>query len=75
MDMWNRYFAPVFKKKDVILLGIYSHMIDSSLYLPDYPIGHLIANQIEAQHEKGRERSAPNSSAWRRTEALRRISG
>ncbi len=52
IDMWNKYFAPVFKTKDVILLGIYSHMIDSSLYLPDYPIGHLIANQIEARMEE-----------------------
>jgi oligoendopeptidase F len=52
IDMWNKYFAPVFKTKDVILLGVYSHMIDSSLYLPDYPIGHLIANQIEARMEQ-----------------------
>jgi len=52
-DLWNRYYAPVFKKKDVVLtLGIYSHMIDSLLYLPDYPIGHLIAFQIEQQIEK-----------------------
>ncbi len=35
-----------------MLLGIYSHMIDSFLYLPDYPIGHLIAFQIERQIEK-----------------------
>jgi hypothetical protein len=27
-------------------------MIDSILYLPDYPIGHLIAFQIEEQMEK-----------------------
>lgn len=45
-DIWNRYYAPVFKKKDVVLLGIYSHMIHSFLYLPDYPIGHMIAFQI-----------------------------
>ena len=51
-DVWNRYYAPVFKKKDVILLGIYSHMIHSFLYLPDYPIGHLIAQQIEEQMNK-----------------------
>jgi len=51
-DIWNRYYAPVFKKKDVILLGIYSHMIHSFLYLPDYPIGHLIAQQIEEQMNK-----------------------
>jgi hypothetical protein len=48
-DVWNRYYAPVFHKKDVVLLGVYSHMIDSFLYLPDYPIGHLIAFQIEEQ--------------------------
>ncbi len=51
-DVWNRYFAPVFNQKDVVLLGIYSHMIDSFLYLPDYPIGHLIAFQIEEQMKK-----------------------
>ncbi len=50
--IWNRYYAPVFGKKDVVLLGIYSHMIDSILYLPDYPIGHLIAFQVERQMEK-----------------------
>jgi hypothetical protein len=51
-DVWNRYYARVFNKKDVMLLGIYSHMIDSFLYLPDYSIGHLIAHQIEEQMKK-----------------------
>ena len=51
-DIWNKYYAPHFKKRDVVLLGIYSHMIDSYLYLPDYPIGHMIAFQIEEQMEK-----------------------
>jgi hypothetical protein len=51
-DIWNKYYAPHFKKRDVVLLGIYSHMIDSFLYLPDYPIGHMIAFQIEEQMEK-----------------------
>jgi hypothetical protein len=51
-DVWNRYYAGVFGTKDVVLLGVYSHMIDSTLYLPDYPIGHLIAFQIEQQMEK-----------------------
>jgi len=51
-DTWNRYYAPVFGKRDVALLAVYSHMIDSLLYLPDYPIGHLIAFQIEEQMEK-----------------------
>jgi len=51
-EIWNRYYTPVFGKRDVVLLGIYSHMIDSFLYLPDYPIGHMIAFQIERQMEK-----------------------
>jgi hypothetical protein len=51
-DIWNRYYTPVFHKSDVVLLGIYSHMIDSFLYLPDYPIGHMIAFQIEEQMKK-----------------------
>ncbi len=51
-DIWNRYYASVFKKKDVVLLGIYSHIIHSFLYIPDYPLGHLIAFQIEEQMKK-----------------------
>ena len=51
-DIWKRYYAPVFHKNDVVLLGVYSHMIDSFLYLPDYPIGHMIAHQIEEQMKK-----------------------
>ena len=51
-DIWNRYYAPVFGKKDVTLLGVYAHMVHSFLYLPNYPIGHLIAHQIEEQMEK-----------------------
>src|SRR6188474_3188466 len=51
-DTWNKYYAPVFLKRDAPLLAIYSHMIDSYLYLPDYPLGHLIAFQIEQQMEK-----------------------
>jgi hypothetical protein len=47
--IWNRWYAPVFGVRDVSLLAIYSHMINETLYLPDYPIGHLIAFQVEAQ--------------------------
>lgn len=50
--VWNRFYAPVFGVKDVVLLAVYSHMIDSFLYLPDYPMGHMIAFQIERQMEK-----------------------
>jgi len=51
-EVWNRWYAPVFGQQDCILLGVYSHMIHSFLYLPDYPIGHLIAHQIEQHLEK-----------------------
>ena len=51
-DVWNRYYAPVFRTRDVTLLGVYAHMVDQFLYLPDYPIGHMIAFQIEQQMEK-----------------------
>jgi hypothetical protein len=51
-EIWNRWYAPVFGARDVTLLGIYSHMINETLYLPDYPIGHMIAFQVEAQMTK-----------------------
>jgi len=57
-ETWNKYYAPVFGKRDVVLLGIYSHMVDSFLYLPDYPIGHLIAHQIE-EHMRGKGAVGP----------------
>ena len=46
-DIWNTYYAPVFKVKDSELLAIYSHIIHSFLYIPDYAIAHLISHQIE----------------------------
>jgi hypothetical protein len=57
-ETWNRYFAPVFDIKDISLLGIYSHMINSFLYLPDYPLGHMIAFQLE-EHMKKTGRVGP----------------
>jgi hypothetical protein len=53
-DVWNRYYAPVFGRRDVTLLAVYSHIISYFLYVPDYPLGHLIAFQIE-EHLKGRK--------------------
>ncbi|MFN2633957.1 MAG: hypothetical protein ABR610_11120 [Thermoanaerobaculia bacterium] len=50
-SVWNRFYAPVFGQRDAVLLAIYSHMIDSILYLPDYPLGHMIAFQIERKIE------------------------
>ena len=51
-ETWNRYYAPVLGGKDSPLLGIYSHMVSYPLYLCDYPLGHLIAFQIEEQVKK-----------------------
>lgn len=48
-EVWNRYYAGVLGGEGETLLGIYSHMIDYPLYLPNYPMGHLIAFQIEQQ--------------------------
>jgi len=46
-DVWNQYFYPVLGHKDTPILAIYSHIIDGGMYLPDYPIGHIIQFQIE----------------------------
>jgi hypothetical protein len=55
-DVWNEYFAPVFGPRDQTLLAVYSHMIDGAMYTPDYPLGHLIAFQVERFFE-GSDRS------------------
>jgi hypothetical protein len=51
-DTWNRYYAPVLGQRDVVLLGVYSHMISYPLYLPDYPLGHMIARQLTEHFAK-----------------------
>lgn len=50
-EVWNEYFADVFGVRDQVLLSVYQHMINRSLYLPDYPMGHIIAFQIERYFE------------------------
>ncbi len=45
--IWNEYYAPLFGDKDCELLAVYSHLIEYGLYVPNYPIGHIIAHQIE----------------------------
>lgn len=47
-EVWDRHYAPVLGGEGSALLGIYSHMIAYPLYLADYPLGHLIAYQIES---------------------------
>jgi hypothetical protein len=51
-DVWNRYYASLTGARDVPLLAIYSHMINGGMYTPDYPLGHLIAFQVEQHFRK-----------------------
>jgi len=54
-EVWNRYYASVLGVRDSVLLGVYSHMVSLMMYLPDYPLGHLIAFQIEEHLEQGKD--------------------
>jgi oligoendopeptidase F len=53
-EIWNQYYAPVFGTKDQPILAIYSHMINSPLYLPYYAYGHIIEFQL-AEYLKGKD--------------------
>ncbi|MBP5290280.1 MAG: hypothetical protein J6Y76_02565 [Paludibacteraceae bacterium] len=46
-EVWNDYFEPVLGEHDCPLLAIYSHMVNSPMYLPNYPIGHIVQFQLE----------------------------
>ena len=48
-EVWNKYYAPLLGEENSPILAIYSHMIDSPLYLPNYPYGHIIQFQLEQQ--------------------------
>lgn len=46
-EVWNTYYEPILGEKDCVLLAIYSHMVNSPMYLPNYPYGHLVHFQLE----------------------------
>ena len=46
-EVWNAYYEPVLGEKDCILLGVYSHMVNAPMYLPNYPLGHIVQYQLE----------------------------
>jgi len=46
-EVWNRYYEPVLGEHDCILLGVYSHMVNVPMYLPNYPLGHIVQYQLE----------------------------
>ena len=56
-EVWNKYYAPYLGEKDAPILAIYSHTIDTPLYLANYPYGHIIHFQLE-QQIKGKSMAA-----------------
>ena len=51
-ETWNKYYEPVLGTKDSPLLAIYSHMVNSPMYLPNYPLGSIIEYQLESHFAK-----------------------
>ncbi len=71
-DLWNEYYEPVLGTHDSPLLAIYSHMINSPLYLANYPYGHLIEFQLE-EHLTGCKSPADFAKELRRIYTLGRL--
>ena len=46
-EVWNRYYEPVLGEHDCELLAVYSHMVNAPMYLPNYPLGHIVQFQLE----------------------------
>ncbi len=67
-DVWNRWFAGLYGVRDVELLAIYSHIVESALYLPDYAIGQIVAFQL-----RERLRCAPFAEEVERVARLGRL--
>ena len=57
-DVWNKYYQPVLGEKDSPILAIYSHMVNSPMYLPNYPLGHIIEFQLEEYFAKCTDKKA-----------------
>jgi len=53
-EVWNKYYAPVFGLKDETILAVYSHMIDTPLYLSAYAFGQIIEYQLD-QYLEGKD--------------------
>ncbi len=58
-EVWNRYYAELLGARDVPLLAVYSHMVDGAMYTPDYPLGHLIAFQIDQHFARSKGKLGP----------------
>lgn len=46
-QVWNQYYEPVLGEHDCVLLAVYSHMVNAPMYLPNYPLGHIVQYQLE----------------------------
>ena len=46
-EIWNAYYEPILGEHDCILLAVYSHMVNAPMYLPNYPLGHIVQYQLE----------------------------
>ena len=67
-EVWNTYYEPVLGEHDCVLLGIYSHMVNAPMYLPNYPLGHIVQYQLEehlAQYKTQREFAAEYERIYR----------
>ena len=56
-EVWNRYYEPVLGEHDCILLGVYSHIVNCPMYLPNYPLGHIVQFQLEEHLAKCKTQS------------------
>ncbi len=51
-EVWNEYYEPVLGEHDCVLLAVYSHMVNVPMYLPNYPLGHIVQYQLEEHLSK-----------------------
>ena len=71
-DVWNTYYEPVLGEHDCILLGVYSHMVNAPMYLPNYPLGHIVQFQLE-EHLKEYKTQAEFADEYERIYRLGRL--
>lgn len=67
-EVWNQYYEPVLGEHDCVLLAIYSHMVNAPMYLPNYPLGHIVQYQLEehlAQYRTQQEFAAEYARIYR----------
>ena len=55
-EVWNAYYEPVLGERDCVLLAVYSHMVNAPMYLPNYPLGHIVQYQLEEHLAQYKER-------------------